>query len=139
MAFLAPLLTILLFGTLELGMMLKDVMVLNSAAREAARSAALGATTADIAARANAAAATINTATVTKQLDYRTYSSGTWSAWTTLTTTGTTNVAPSGAQVRVILNYPHPLIAGRIFTSMLASNSTTNTTNLRATMIMMRE
>ena len=56
-----------------------------------------------------------------------------------LTNSGTQNVAPSGAQVRVILNYPHPLIAGRIFTNMLATNSTNNTTNLRATMIMMRE
>ena len=139
MAFLAPLLAIFLFGTLELGMMLKDVMVLNSAAREAARSASLGATTTDIGNRAVAAAATINTANLTKTVDYRTYASGAWSAWTTLTNSGTQNVAPTGAQIRVILNYPHPLIAGRIFTSMLATNSTTNTTNLRATMIMMRE
>ncbi len=141
MAFLAPLLALMLFGTVELGMMLKDVMVLNSAAREAARSAALGATNTEIVNRAIAAATTINIANLTAQLDYRTYSYGAWSAWTPLTTVGgsSQNSAPSGAQIRVILNYPHPLIAGRIFTSMLASNTSANTASLRATMVMMRE
>ena len=141
MAVLAPLLVILLFGTVEMGMILKDVMVLNSAAREAARAASIGATNADTVSRASAAATTINTANLTVQLDFRTFASGVWSAWTPLTTASgaSQNSAPTGSQIRVVLNYPHPLIVGRLFTSLLATNQTANTMSLRATMTMMRE
>lgn len=139
MAVLAPILVIFLFGTIELGMIMRDVMVLNSAAREAARTASLGHSNTEIIDRARAAATGIPPGSITVLLDYRTYSSGTWSAWTTLTSTGGSNNAPSGSQVRVRVSYPHPLIVGRLFTAMLATNKTNNTMTVGATMTMMRE
>ena len=141
MAIIAPILITLLFGTVEMGMIMKDVLSLNSAAREGARSASIGDTNTDIDNRIDAAAPGINTTNLTITLQYRTYSSGTWSSWATLTTTSgaTSNSAPSGSQIQVQLSYPHPLIMGKLFTSLLATNQTNNTMTLNATMIMMRE
>ena len=139
MAVLAPLLVVFLFGTVELGMIMRDVMVLNSAAREASRIASLGHSNSAIVDRAKAAATGLVAANVTVTLDYRTYSSGAWSGWTTLTSTGASNNAPSGSQVRVRVSYPHPLIVGRVFTSLLATDANNNTMTVGATMTMMRE
>ena len=139
MAVIAPILMIFLFGTVELGLIMRDVMVLNSAAREAARTASLGLANTAIVDRAKAAATGLPPANVTVTLDYRTYSGGTWSGWTTLTSTGGNNNAPSGAQIRVRVTYPHPLVVGRLFTSLLATNTTNNTMTVGATMTMMRE
>jgi Flp pilus assembly protein TadG len=139
MAILAPILLIFLFGTVELGMIMRDVMVLNSAAREAARAASLGWGNTAIVDRARAAATGLVAAHVTVTLDYRTYTSGVWSGWATLASSGGSNTAPSGAQIRVRVSYPHPLIVGRLFTSLLATNTTNNTMTVGATMTMMRE
>lgn len=139
MAIVAPILILLLFGTMEMGLLFKDSLALNSACREAARVAAVGATTTDITTRAQAAATTMVAANVTVVSQYRTYTSGVWGAWTTLGNNagGTGNNAPSGAQVRVTLTYPHPLVTGSLFASL--ANPGTNIVTVRGSMVMMRE
>jgi Flp pilus assembly protein TadG len=139
MAIVAPILILLLFGTMEMGLLFKDSLSLNSACREAARVAAVGATTSDIAARARAAATTLNPANVTVTSQYRTYSGGVWSAWTALgdNAAGTANSAPSGAQVKITLTYPHQLVTGALFASLATPG--TNKVTIRGSMVMMRE
>jgi len=142
MALVTPILIVLLFGTIELGLIFRDMMMLNQAAREGARAGAIGASTTDIGNRLIAAAPSLKTANLTYTLQYRTYSSGTWSGWTTLsnvTVSGTTsNSAPNGAQVRVLANYAHQLVPGGLF-DYIADNHTNHTMTLRAGLIMRRE
>ncbi len=139
MAIVAPILIILLFGTIEMGLLFKDALTLNSACREAARVAAVGARTADITARARAAATTLNASLITVTQEYRTYTGGVWSAWMTLgdSVVTPTNDAPSGAQIRITLTYPHPLVTGALFQSL--ADPGTSTVTVRASMVMMRE
>lgn len=139
MAIVAPILVLLLFSTIEMGLLFKDSLSLNSACREAARVAAVGAPTTEITARARAAGTTLVTSNISVTQQYRTYSNGVWSAWTTLgnNTAGTANNAPSGAQIKITLSYPHPLVTGSLFASLAASG--TNVVNVRGSMVMMRE
>ena len=139
MAIVAPILILLLFGTMEMGLLFRDSLVLNSACREAARVAALGGRTADVTARAQAAATTLVASNVTDTQQYRTYSAGTWGSWTNLANTGdgTANNAPSGAQIRITLTYPHELCTGSLFASL--ANPGTSTVTVRGNMVMMRE
>jgi len=139
MAIVAPILILLLFGMIEMGLLFKDALTLNSACREAARVAAIGASTADITARARAAATTMNGSQITVTQQYRTYTGGVWSDWMTLgdSAAAPTNNAPSGAQIRITLTYPHPLVTGALFKSL--ADPGTSTVTVRASMVMMRE
>ncbi len=56
MAMVAPILITLLFGIIELGLIFRDTMTLNQAAREGVRVAAVGAPTSTILARLQGAA-----------------------------------------------------------------------------------
>jgi Flp pilus assembly protein TadG len=139
MAIIAPILVLLLFGTVEMGLLFKDSLTLDQACREAVRVAAVGDTTSDITTRAEAAAPTLNSAKITVTQQYRTYSSGTWSAWTTLgnNTGDTANNAPSGSQIEISLSYPHTMITGGFFSSIVTPG--TNTCTIKSSMVMMHE
>jgi Flp pilus assembly protein TadG len=139
MAIIAPILVLLLFGIIEMGMLFKDSLTLSQACREAVRVAAVGDTTSDITTRAKAAAPALNTATITVTQQYRTYSSGTWSAWTTLAnnSAGTANNAPSGSQIEMTLSYPHTMITGGFFSSLVTPG--TNICTIKTHMVMMHE
>ncbi len=139
MAIVSPILILLLFGTIEMGLLLRDSLAINSACREAARVAALGARTTDITARARAAATTLVASNITVTQQYRTYNSGVWSPWYTLgnNADGTKNNAPTGAQIRVTLTYPHNLTTGSLFASL--ANPGTSVVTVRGNMVMMRE
>ena len=127
----------LLFGTIEMGLLFKDSLTLNSACREAARVAAVGAVTTDVTTRARAAATTLVSANVTVTQQYRVLTSGVWGAWTTLADSGGYNTAPSGSQVRITVSYPHSLVTGSLFASL--ANPGTSTVTMRGSMVMMRE
>lgn len=139
MAIVAPVLILLLFGTMEMGLLFKDSLSLNQACREAARVAAVGAKTTDVTIRARAAATTLIAASVTIAQEYRTYTGGVWGPWTALglSTDGTANNAPSGSQIRITLTYPHSLVTGALFASL--ANPGTNVVTVRSRMVMMRE
>ena len=137
MAIVAPILIMLLFGTIEMGLLFKDSLALNSACREAARVAAMGSVTTDVTTRARAAATTLVAANVTITQQYRILDLGVWGPWTTMADLGGYNTAPSGAQIRIALSYPHSLVTGSLFASL--ANPGTSTVTVRGNMIMMRE
>ena len=97
---MAPVIIVLLFGIIEFGTMFKDVLAINEAAREGARSAAVGNPTATITTRVDASVPTLDSTQLTTTYQYRTLTSGTWSSWSTLTDSSGLNAAPSGAQIR---------------------------------------
>jgi len=138
-ALLTPLLITLLFGIIEFGFVFKDLLVVHQAAREGARIAAVGATTAEIANRIDNSAPTLTIDDLTIALEYRTYSGGSWSAWGTLGDASEyENDAPANAQIRVSLTYLHPLACGSFFSRFVGEPGDT-TVNLNTAMIMCRE
>ena len=140
LALVGPLLIFLLFGIIEFGLILKDVVGVNQTAREGARCAAVGSPPSTITTRIRAAAPTITTANLTTAYAYRRFNSisGTWTAWTTLGTSGTENDAKAGDQIRVSLTYPHQLVTGGLF-SGLADSPGTGSITLSTAIIMQRE
>jgi len=140
LAIIAPLLLLLLFGIIEFGLLVKDMVGLNQAAREGARSAVVGAKPADLDNRIAGSAPTISTTSITKLYEYRSYDSdtGSWSSWTVLGVDGDENNAQEGNQIRVSLQYPHQLVTGGLFAS-LADDPEQRTITLRTAIIMRRE
>lgn len=136
-ALVLPVLMVLLFGIVEFGLIFKDVLAINQAAREGARAAAVGSTTSTITARVTASATTLKTANITTTSTYRTLTNGTWSSWTTLSDSADANAAPSGAQVKVAISYPHTLVTGGLFSRIADPN--TNRITLNTSMVMRRE
>ncbi|MCD6362067.1 MAG: pilus assembly protein [Armatimonadetes bacterium] len=140
LALVAPLLIFLLFGIIEFGLMVKDVVGLNQAAREAARVAAVGGTPSTLDARVREAAPTINGDNIVTLYERRTFNedTGTWTEWTALGVSDGENDAAQGDQIKVTLTYPHPLATGALF-SGLADNPDEGTITLKASIIMLRE
>lgn len=135
MAIIAPLLILLLFGIIEMGLLLRSSLVLGSACREATRVAGLGRSVTAITSMAHSTASTLNTATITVQMDYLDPATG---QWLPLTDTGEGgNCAPVGSQVRVALSYPHVLVCGPI-TAVLAGGGE-GVRVLHSNLIMTRE
>lgn len=127
-AIASVLLIMLVFGVIEFGLMIKDYLGLNQAAREGARSAALGSPVATIESRVRDSAAVLAAEQVAINLSYRVYdkSAGAWGPWAALTDDTATgnNSAPPGSQVRVTLSYPHQLVAGSLFSQVAGAGTT---------------
>ncbi len=140
LAMVAPLLIFLLFGIIEFGLMVKDLVGVNQAAREGARSAAVGATPTTLDARIAGAAPTINTDTLAIQYHYRSFDegAGSWSSWQTLGTDGSENNAQPGDQLRITVQYPHQLVTGGLFAG-LADDPESGTITLNTAIVMQRE
>jgi Flp pilus assembly protein TadG len=127
--FVIFLLIILLFGIIEVGMLMKDRAIVAQAAREAARSASVGSqpSVANQRARNTATGITIPTNNITLER-----SSNNGESWTTLQTTGTTQVtndAVVGELVRATVTYTHPLITSFIYSG--GSKVLTSTVTMR--------
>ncbi len=144
MCLVAPVLLVLLFGIIEFGLIFKDTAILKQSAREGARTAAVGATTAEITDQVIASAVTISQENLDIELKYRVYAAG-WPAWDTAAVLGDMgsggdiqNNAPEGAQIRVQVTYPHHLISGRLF-SQLADDPESQTMTLVTSATMRRE
>ena len=140
LAMVAPLLIFLLFGIIEFGLMVKDLVGINQAAREGARSAVVGATPTTLDARIGGAAPTIDATTLSIQYDYRSFdeSAGTWSSWQTLGVDGSENNAEPGDQIRVSIDYPHQLATGGLFAG-LVNDPENGTMTLSTAIVMQRE
>jgi Flp pilus assembly protein TadG len=136
-ALVLPVLMVMLFGIIEFGLIFKDVLAVNQAAREGARAGAVGNPTTTISARVSASATTLTAANLTITSTYRTLTNGVWSNWTTLTDSAGANVAPPGAQVKVAISYPHNLVTGGLFSRIADPNS--NCITLNTSMVMRRE
>jgi len=140
LAMVAPLLIFLLFGIIEFGLMVKDLVGVNQAAREGARCAAVGATPATLDTRIAAAAPTINGANLQKTYEYRAFdeASGTWGDWQALADDGVENTAETGDQIRISIQYPHQLVTGGLFAG-IADDPGGGTITLRTAIVMQRE
>ncbi|MGI5818072.1 MAG: TadE/TadG family type IV pilus assembly protein [Armatimonadota bacterium] len=140
LAMVAPLLIFLLFGIIEFGLMVKNLVGINQAAREGARSASVGATPATLETRVRGAAPTINADDLSIACDFRSFdqSAGTWSAWQTLGVDGSENSAGRGDQIRVSIQYPHQLVTGGLFAG-LADDPENGTITLSTAIVMQRE
>lgn len=140
LAMVAPLLIFLLFGIIEFGLMVKDLVGVNQAAREGARSAAVGATPTTLDARIAGAAPTINAGNLTAVYEFRSFdeSTGSWGSWQTLGVDGHENNAEAGDQIRVTIQYPHQLVTGGLFAG-LADDPENGTITLNTAIVMQRE
>ena len=114
-AIVAMLLFTLLFGIIEFGLLIKDYLTLNQAAREGARSAALRAGELAVDERVRGSAAGFDEeqrADIQVDLSHRVYDpdTGVWTEWSEGPPPSTGEI-----QVRVKATYPHQLIAGSFF------------------------
>jgi Flp pilus assembly protein TadG len=143
MAIVTPLLVLLVFGILEVGLLIKDYLGLNQAAREGARTAAVGAPLSTINARIMNSAPSIDTSRLTWSGEWCEYdSSGTPGAWTPLADVGSgsdlRNNAKSGSQVKISVVLEHQLVTGQIM-DFLSDADKPGTVTLRTSMILRRE
>jgi Flp pilus assembly protein TadG len=122
------LLILMLFGIIEVGLLFKDQATISQAAREAARSAAVGSSTTTAKNRAVNTAAGITLATSNVTLEKSTDNGSTW---TTLGDSGSNNDAVAGNLIRATVTYNHSLVTSLIYTG--------GTKTLTAKMIMRRE
>ena len=113
-AIVALLLFTLLFGIIELGLIIKDYLTLSHAAREGARSAALGSPTYKVIERIDGMTIALSGGTVTKTLEYSTEGGANWNTLGDAGTVPDENNAGLGNPIRITLTYPHQLVAGGI-------------------------
>lgn len=140
LAMVAPLLLFLLFGIIEFGLMVKDLVGINQAAREGARAAAVGAPPDIAALRVVAAAPAMDSTALQTRFEFRSLdaTTGTWSAWQPLGVDGPENSAQRGDQIRVTVHYPHQLITGGLFAG-LADEPGSGTITLHTSIVIQRE
>lgn len=131
-ALCASLLLLLLFGVIEVGLLLGDQATLEQAAREAARSLAVGSAPSVATNRAisTAAGVTLTSANVLLEKSVPD-SSGSPTTWVVVGVSGTGNDAATGDFVRATVTYAHPLITSLVFTG--------STKTLTASLTMRRE
>jgi len=140
LAMVAPLLIFLLFGIIEFGLMVKDLVGINQAAREGVRAAVVGATPAPLGTRLAGAAPTINVARLPRPCQVRDVAraAGVWGSWQTLGVDGAENDARPGDQIRIGVDYPHRLITGGLF-GRLADDPDSGIIRLSTAIVMQRE
>jgi Flp pilus assembly protein TadG len=126
--FVLFLLLILLFGIIEIGLIMKNQATVALAAREAARSASVGSQPSVVVNRARntATGITLNPNGITLEK-----STNNGSSWTILTTSGSNNDAVTGDLVRATVSYTHTLITGFIYSG--------GSKTIRSTVVMRRE
>jgi len=114
-AIVAVLLFTLVFGIIEFGMLIKDYLAINHAAREGARSAALGSPTSVIVARveSTAPAMTVPAGDIALTTGSPTSDPDTWTSLGD-TADGKNDAAP-GDLILVRVSYEHELITGGLF------------------------
>ncbi len=134
-----PPLVLLLFGTLEIGLMAKHSQALHHVAREAARIATTGATTSRIQSHIADSAPGLNVDNLTVEIHYRQWSeaAGVWGDWMTLADDGSENLAATGDQIRVQVQYTYKLATGMFSGPLHASED--NMKSIEATIVAMRE
>ncbi|MBV9848899.1 MAG: pilus assembly protein [Armatimonadetes bacterium] len=115
-ALCAGLLLLILFGLIEMGLLLGDAATLGQAAREAARSLAVGSAPSVAANRAISSAngLPLTGANVVLEKSHPD-GSGNPTAWAVVGASGSNNDAVTGDFVRATVTYNHPLITSLVF------------------------
>jgi Flp pilus assembly protein TadG len=143
MAIVVPFLVLLVFGILEVGLLMKDYLGLNQAAREGARIASIGSPVSTIDDRIIASAPSIDVSRMTWSGEWRAYdNSGTWGAWTVLADEGygsdLRNNAKPGSQVKISVELEHQLVTGQVM-DFLSDADKPGTVTLGSSMVLRRE
>ncbi len=143
MAIVVPFLVLLVFGILEVGLLMKDYLGLNQAAREGARIASIGSPVSTIDDRIIASAPSIDVSRLTWSGEWRAYdSSGTWGPWTVLADEGygsdLRNNAKPGSQVKISVELEHQLVTGQVM-DFLSDADKPGTVTLGSSMVLRRE
>lgn len=127
-ALISTLLFLLLFGIIEIGLILGDQAQVGQAAREAARSAAVGSPVGMAQAAAVSAGTGLRLTSASVYLEKSTNGA----PWVALGDTASgTNDAASGSLIRATVSYAHPLVTTLIFSG--------STRLLTSKMVMQRE
>ena len=128
-ALISSFLFLILFGIIEVGLILGDQAQVGEAAREGARAASIGSLTTGAETRAVNAGSSIHLTTANVLLEKSTDGGTTW---VPLGDTGTgVNDAVSGSLIRATVTYNHPLVTTLIFPG--------STKLLTSKMVMQRE
>ena len=104
------LLLLLLLGIIEFGLLFKDLLILQEAARVGARSAGLGDTTTVITQRVRNSAVSLTASSLSTTLTYSTNNGSSFGE--TLSDSGGANTAPVGSLIKVRVSYPHAYLTG---------------------------
>ena len=129
-ALISSLLILLLFGIIEVGLILGDQAQVGAAAREAARAASVGGTVEAAQASAVNAGSGLHLATGSVYLEQSVPPSPIWIALGD-TVDGSSNNAVTGSLIRATVTYSHPLVTTLIFSG--------STRTLTSKMVMQRE
>ncbi len=138
LAIVLPVLMLLLFGIMEMGLLFKDVLMLQQGVREGGRTAALGSTIEQVSSTVTSSAVSLTgSITITQQV--RTWNVTTWGSWAPLTdSSSTSNAALSGSQIKVSATYDHMLVTGGLF-SFIATDTAKTKVTISASSIVRRE
>ena len=112
-ALVSGLLCLLLFGIIEVGLLFGDQALVGAAAREAARSAAIGSAPGDAKQRGVSGGAGLPLTAANIVLEDSADNGTTWGA---LGGTATSNNAPPNSLIRATVTYSHPLVTSLVFT-----------------------
>jgi len=140
LAMVLPVFVMLLFGTLEIGLMARSSLALGQIGREAARAMSVGATPSRVQGLIGEISTGISEQRLSTSLQSRSWdeATGAWGSWTTLASDGVSNTAASGDQLRVMLTYEHLLATGGLLADVFDA-SDENTVALDATVVSVRE
>ena len=136
---IVPILALILFGVVELGMMLRAGLELNSMAREATRSLSAGEATGVVNLRIADEGTNLERERLAIVMEFRPYlGSGTWaSSWQPVSDSGGENAVPTHAQVRATLDYDHVLMMPGLF-RFLTDDPETGSRRISASVVMLR-
>lgn len=137
-AIVSILLFTLLLGIIDFSIMMKNYLSLSQAAREGARSAALGSPTSVVQTRVQTWATNLGlkSAKLTLPSDWLQYAPAGSNTWTNVGNNATGNNAPAGSQIRVKINYSYDLSTGSFLATMAGVS---NPVTLGGNMVMRRE
>jgi Flp pilus assembly protein TadG len=138
LAVVLPVLVLMLFGIMEMGLLFKDVLMLQQGVRERGRTAALGAVPTQIVATVKSSAVSLDATKLVVTTYYRTWNGTGWDAWSGLGTGGTSNNAPPGSQVKVTAKYDHMLVTGGLF-GFIATDTAKTKVTISASSVVRRE
>lgn len=141
MAVVAPVLVLMLFASIELGLIIRDTIGMNTLAHQAGRLAAKGRTTTAIHTSVTSTPSSLNSASLSATLEKQPFDdeTGTYGAWTSLGNMGgVMNDAQDGDRIRVTILYDHQLVSGGII-PVLVDDAEAGTSQLSASIIVRRE
>jgi hypothetical protein len=128
-----------------MGLLFKDVLMLQQGIREGGRTAALGSVPTQISSVVTSSAVSLDSTKLNltnpqghDALQYRTWNGTGWDSWVTLGVNGTTNNAPSGSQIKVSATYDHMLVTGGLF-AFIATDAGKTKVTISASSIVRRE